>query len=191
VRRFLITALVYAIVAVGAFAAVRVANPAPDPVPLYVEPASSIVANTRKVEITFYAAFDNDPKGSTTIDHPVLHKTAGGTGTYKDPLTFASPAGKGAYPYGTRIYVAIVKKYFIREDSCGVSWTATSGCGAVSHVDLYMGNPSTTKAVLKCESRLTPDGKSAIVVNPPDGLVVDPVPMWTQASGVCHASSKN
>jgi hypothetical protein len=61
----------------------------------------------------------------------------------------------------------------------------------VSHVDLYMGNPSTTKAVLKCESRLTPDGKSAIVVNPPDGLVVDPVPLWDQRTGVCHASSKS
>jgi len=191
VRRFLVTALVYAIVAVGAFAAVRVANPAPDPVPLWVEPASSIVANTRKVEITFFGAWDNAPHNSTAIEHPVLHKTAGGVGSFKDPLTFASPEGKGQYPFGTRIYVPIVKRYFIREDSCAKSWTAPDGCGAVSHVDLYMGNPSTTKAVLKCESRLTPDGKSAIVVNPPDGLVVDPVPLWDQRTGTCHASIKN
>jgi hypothetical protein len=156
------------------------ATPAPSSAP----PAQ--VGQQLQVEITYYGAYDNDPKGSTAIDGPVLHKTAGGTGTYADPLTFASPTGPGAFAYGLRIYVPSVRKYFIREDSCEVSWTAPDGCGAVTHVDLYMGNPSATKAVLKCEDALTPDGLAPIVVDPPADLAVDSVPLWTQATGTCH-----
>ena len=39
--------------------------------------------------ITAYTWFDNTPAGSPTISHPVLHKTAGGSGTYEDPVTIA------------------------------------------------------------------------------------------------------
>jgi hypothetical protein len=190
VARLLIV-LVYAFVGLGAFAAVRVADPVPDPPLQRVETASSVAANTHKVAVTFFAAWDNSPHNSTAIAHPVLHSRAGGTGSFKDPLTFASPDGPGAYPWGTKIYATEVRKYFIREDSCGKSWTAPDGCGATSHVDLYMGNPSTTKAVLACEDRLTPPGLSAIVVNPPDKLLVDLTPLWDQKSGTCHASSKS
>lgn len=161
-----------------------------EPVAATVAPAvptpPSAVVDTRTVKITFYAAYDNDPPGSTTIDHPVMHKTAGGVGSYADPLTFASPVGPGAYPVGTRIYVPLVRKYFIREDTCAVSWTATDGCGAVSHVDLYMGNPSSSQAVLACEDALTPDGVSPIEVDPPADRPYDPAPLWVQATGTCH-----
>lgn len=153
-------------------------------VPAPVTPPPNL--DTRQVEITWYGAWDNDPKGSTAIDHPVLHQTAGGTGTWADPLTFASPSGPGAYPYGTRIYAPGVEKYFLREDSCETSWTAPNGCGPVSHVDLYMGNPSGTKDVLKCEDALTPDGDAPIIVNPPDGLPVDEAPLWDEKSRTCH-----
>lgn len=140
---------------------------------------------TLQVEITFYGAYDNDPKGSTAISDPVIHQEAGGTGTYADPLTFASPDGAGAYAVGTIIYVPRVQKYFIKEDTCATSWTAPNGCGAVSHVDLYMGNPSATKAVLACEDILTPDGNDTIIVNPSSHLTVDPTPLWNQTTGVC------
>ncbi len=154
---------------------------------------------TSSVEITWYGAFDDDPPGSVAIDRPdsckaCIHKTAGGTGTWADPLTFASPIsadGKSAYAYGDRIYVGTiggitVNKYFIREDSCAVSWTAPNGCGAATHVDLYMGNPSGTKDVLTCEDALTPDGLAPIVVNPAPDLPVDPAPLWMEKTKSCH-----
>lgn len=155
-----------------------------EPAPTGTTPPPSL--DTRQVEITWYGSWDNDPKGSTAIDRPVLHQTAGGTGTWADPLTFASPAGNGAYAYGTRIYVPSVEKYFLREDSCETSWTAPDGCGAVSHVDLYIGNPSGTKDVLKCEDQLTPDGNAPIIVEPPAGLAVDETPLWDQKNRTCH-----
>jgi hypothetical protein len=138
-----------------------------------------------RVQITFYGSYDNDPPGSTGIAHPVLHQKAGGTGTYNDPLTFASPAGEGAYAWGTRIYVPLVQKYFIREDECAESWTAPEGCGPVTHVDLYMGNPSNRPDVVDCEEALTPNGKGTIILNPPSNLPYDPTPLWSQSNGNC------
>lgn len=142
------------------------------------------------VKITFYGAWDNDPPGSTNIAYPVIHDKAGGTGTYEDPLTFASPAGDGAYEIGTKIYVPFVQKYFIKEDQCAVSWTAPEGCGDVTMVDLYVGNPSDQEAATDCENSLTPGGDTAIVVNPPAGLTVSPEKIWDQATGACM-SPKN
>lgn len=140
---------------------------------------------TRNVKITFYGSYDNDPKGSLAISSPVLHQQAGGIGTYEDPLTFASPAGAGAYEVGQKIYVPLVQKYFIKEDECAVSWTAPNGCGAVTMVDLYVGNPSSDVAVVECENSITPSGDSQIILNPPSNLTYDPTPIWNQNTKTC------
>ncbi len=142
------------------------------------------------VKITFYGSYDNDPKGSKAIANPVIHQEAGGTGSYEDPLTFASPAGPGEYAFGQKIYVPRVQKYFIREDECAVSWTAPDGCGAVTMVDLYVGNPSDSESVIQCEESLTPSGNEQIIIDPPANLAVDPNPIWNQATGTCM-SPKN
>ena len=157
-------------------------SPSPSPVPTPTPPAGG---SSKKVEITYYGSYDNDPAGSTDIAHPVIHDEAGGTGTYDDPLTFASPAGSGPYSWGQIIYVPSVQKYFIREDECATSWTAPDGCGPVSHVDLYIGNPSDNKSVLACEEALTPGATAEIIVDAPDGLAVDPKPLWNQSTGTC------
>jgi hypothetical protein len=158
-------------------------TPATTP-PLNTTPNPSISSSTNaNVQITFYGSYDNDPQGSLNIKHPVIHQQAGGTGTYQDPLTFASPAGAGEYPWGTKIYVPLVQKYFIREDECAVSWTAPNGCGAVTHVDLYVGNPSSIQAVMACEGSLS--GNGPIIINPPSTLTYDPTPIWDQSTGNC------
>jgi hypothetical protein len=158
-----------------------------------VTPAPPPPTSTQ-VQITWYGSYDNDPKGSLAIDDPVIHKTAGGVGTFTDPLTFASPiAADGktqAYGHGQVIYVPAVQKYFIREDSCAKSWTAKDGCGDLSHVDLYIGNPSATKAVLACEDALTPATTGeigTIIVNPASNLPVNPIPLWDESTGKCSA----
>jgi 3D (Asp-Asp-Asp) domain-containing protein len=109
--------------------------------------------------ITFYAARDNDPPGSRVIAYPTLHREAGGTGTFADPLTFAAAAG--SFKPGTKIYVPDVQRYFILEDSC-------AGCSG-SQVDLWAG-PATDVGVIACEQSLTRAGSRAYQVNPPVGL---------------------
>ena len=139
----------------------------------------------KSVKITFYGSYDNDPKGSLAISDPVIHQEAGGIGTFEDPLSFASPDGDGAYEVGAKIYVPLVQKYFIKEDTCAVSWTAPDGCGDVDMVDLYVGNPSSDEAVVECENALTPSGDTQIILNPPSGLTYDPTPIWNQKTGAC------
>jgi hypothetical protein len=176
----------------------RIPNPTPNPIPTPLPsptpfptptptptPGTGSSGTSKQVQVTFYGSYDNDPKGSLAIAHPVIHQTAGGVGTYADPLTFASPAGNGQYPFGQIIYVPSVQKYFIREDECAVSWTAPNGCGAVTMVDLYVGNSSSSQSVVNCEDSLTIDGTSTIIVNPDPNRVVDPKPIWNQSTGTC------
>lgn len=143
---------------------------------------------SRMVHITFYGSWDNDPPGALTICCGVIHgQNAGGTGTYADPLTFASPEGDGEYETGQIIYVPSVRKYFIREDICAVSWTAEDGCGDVDMVDLYVGNPSSAEAVVECQNSLTKDDDvdSEIIVDPDPNRLVDPGLIWNQSTGEC------
>src|SRR5690349_9643893 len=73
------------------------------------------------VYITAYTWFDNTPQGSPDISHPVLHRAAGGTGTFSDPVTIAVghslETGKDVLdvPAGTRMYIPNVRRYFIVE----------------------------------------------------------------------------
>jgi hypothetical protein len=66
---------------------------------------------TLRTIVTFYAAYDNDPPGTTTIAFPnARHAHAGGTGTADDPVTLASAPAVVAV--GTTIYYPPLRKYF-------------------------------------------------------------------------------
>lgn len=73
---------------------------------------------------TAYDWWDNTPPGGQ-IARPVIHSTAGGTGTYSNPITlavgFCIINGHEYLDYkpGTRFYVPRYEKYFIVEDECG------------------------------------------------------------------------
>jgi len=123
--------------------------------------------------VTFYGWPDNTPPGAA-IAHPVIHATAGGVGSYCDPTTFATEptsAENALIPYGTRIYVPLVDKYFIREDDCTASGPSVGdgndGCYGV-WTDLWIGGTATTKtsAVVNCEDALTPSAAQIIVLHP-------------------------
>ena len=114
---------------------------------------------------TGYAALDNTPHGSTQIDLEGRTGTAGGTGTYGDPITLAvghSIVGGediGDYPHGTKWYVPNLRKYFIAADSCGNGDHPERGpchIGYEGHawLDLYVGG-SLQSAVLDCEESIT------------------------------------
>ena len=69
------------------------------------------------VKMTFYGWPDNDPPGAgTAYDCGGRNYIAGGTGTYSNPLTFASSPSE--YNVCEIIYSSYLKKYLRMEDSC-------------------------------------------------------------------------
>ncbi len=97
----------------------------PGPAALATTAQSSAERVVTTTYTTAYTWFDNTPAGSASISHPVLHKSAGGTGTFEDPITIAVghslATGQDVldFPAGTRIYLPDVRRYFIVEDTCG------------------------------------------------------------------------
>ncbi|HTI28225.1 MAG TPA: carbohydrate-binding protein, partial [Kutzneria sp.] len=77
--------------------------------------AAADAATTDQTFLTFYGWWDNTPPGGD-ISYPQIHDTAGGVGSYDDPITFATDTGE--YKAGTKVWVPRVRKYFIMEDSC-------------------------------------------------------------------------
>jgi hypothetical protein len=73
-----------------------------------------------QLRTTGYSFQDNTPRNSDKISGPTVHKVAGGTGTYEDPISVAIPGhgGRGAQiPIGTRIYYKPFQFYGIVEDT--------------------------------------------------------------------------
>jgi len=137
------------------------------------------------VYTTGYTWFDNTPPGSGRISHPVVHRTAGGSGTYDDPITMAvgHSLATGAdvldVAAGTRFYVPHVRRYFVVEDSCGDgSAPQRSGChdlarapaDATLWVDLYVGGTAADRAadVQRCAGKVTDGDRTlhVLVANP-------------------------
>ena len=111
-----------------------------------------------------------------------IHSTGGGTGTYANPITFATDGSNGALAYGTEIYVPRFQKYFIAEDMCYECQADYQGLGPVDvasatnvdgtnligpggdggpgmvHFDVWVGGGGTNDVwqdVVMCENQLT------------------------------------
>ncbi len=138
-----------------------------------------------KAYLTGYSYFDNTPPGSSTISNPIVHHTAGGTGTFSDPITVAvghsivNGNDRLDWPAGTRFYVPDLRRYFIAEDTCGDGSTPQSGpCHvgfpepATTWLDLWIGGAGGTNAgANSCMDAIT--NVWNVVVNPADGYIVD------------------
>ena len=137
--------------------------------------------------VTGYSWFDNTPVGSAAISHPVLHRRAGGNGTYANPITVAVghslATGRDVLDYraGTRFYVPHLRRYFIVEDTCGDGPTpqklpchTVTGApsGTTKWIDVYVGGgpTSTAGAAAACASKIT--GLRTMIVNPRPTYVV-------------------
>lgn len=176
--------------------AVPVAVPAaPKPAPAPAVPSSSSERIVTTAFTSAYTWYDNTPAGSAAISHPILHKTAGGTGTYNDPITIAVghslATGKDVldFPAGTRIYLPDVRRYFIVEDTCGDGdepqggpchqGVNVFGTNSTIWIDMWIGGQSlSSQAADNCASKVT-DVHTA-VFNPASNYVVAP------GAGVVH-----
>ena len=134
--------------------------------------------------LTGYSWWDNTPRGSAQIARPVIHRTAGGVGTYKDPITLAvghrKTGGRSIMDYkpGTRFYIENLKKYAIVEDMCGDGPRPQEGPCHTGHrghdwIDIYVGGRRMDEAsVDACMRRIT--GIQSVILNPRPGYPVVP-----------------
>ncbi|HEY2206220.1 MAG TPA: hypothetical protein VGH99_17240 [Pseudonocardia sp.] len=141
------------------------------------------LSSAARSNITFYAAYDNDPPGSREIAYPnERHREAGGTGTFDDPTTLATDPRELAP--GTVIYYPPLRRYFVMEDDCAEcidDWQRSRR----PRLDLWT-SAAAEKGVLDCEEELTPDGLVTVEINPPPGRPVDTRPLYS--GGRCRSS---
>jgi hypothetical protein len=144
--------------------------------------------------LTGYSYWDNTPPGSPAISHPVIHQTAGGTGTFADPITLAtghdlsSGTQKLEYSAGTKFYIPNIRKYAIVEDTCGdgptpqniACWTSEVGHPNTNQVDIYIDGQNDTStdkdASGDCMEAITRVG--LIIQNPASNYAVNPGPVF-------------
>jgi Putative Ig domain len=153
--------------------------------------ASSPVTSSNSMNVrafmTLYGYADNSPPG-TDIAHPCIHEQAGGTGTYQDPITFATDANE--LPWCTVIYVPYMERYFVHEDECSQcdqDWNDYH----LYRFDMWAGGDSGSlrqpehRALLRCESTwtradsLTDPDNPTVIVDPPSDLPVVSTPIFS------------
>ncbi|MBP2327886.1 hypothetical protein JOF56_008271 [Kibdelosporangium banguiense] len=156
-------------------------------------------ATTYPMFLTFYGWWDNTPPGGD-IAYPQIHNTAGGKGTYADPITFATSTSE--LRAGTKVWVPRVRKYFIMEDSCqecGEDWNGEgpNGGPGLRHIDLWLGGKGgDPMAAIDCEDALThynPDSTpvmESVVVDPPSDEPYDPTPIFNTGTGECYGGAQ-
>lgn len=129
-----------------------------------------------QIYLTGYSYWDNTPPGSAEISKPVIHRKAGGKGTYNDPITLAvghTIIGRRQtldYPAGTRFYLQSLQKYAIVEDVCGdgnrpQDGPCHTGRNGLPWMDIYVdGSRSPSSTATECARRIT--SVQTIIMNP-------------------------
>lgn len=174
--------------AMGSVLALGISQAVATAAPTHSAASAQPASTTSDMYVTLYGALDNTPPGSTDIAYPVIHSQAGGTGTYDDPVTFATD--KDELPVGTKVYYPYLKKYFIMEDDCtecDEDWTGQGPDGGPNyrHIDLWAGD-SENQAILSCENSLTQNGQVPVVVDPPSDETVDTTPIFDTSTNQCY-----
>ncbi|KAI4655776.1 hypothetical protein J4E93_000491 [Alternaria ventricosa] len=133
---------------------------------------------------------DNDPPGPATAYDCGRNYEAGGTGTYADPLTFASAPGE--FEPCEIIWDPYTRKYLRFEDfcaQCDADWNASP---RINHIDLWTGSTTVNGGdeQIQCENDLTPGERSQTIVrNPWDGFEPDTTELYVKgASPACRTN---
>lgn len=152
--------------------------------PAPMSPSDKVLASmeTRRTEkafsayLTGYSYWDNTPPGSAAISKPVIHRRAGGTGKYNDPITIAvghTIIGSRQtldFRPGTKFYIKRLRKYAIVEDVCGdgrkpQNGPCHSGRNGLPWLDIYVGGrKSKAEVSTSCARKIT--AIQEIIINP-------------------------
>jgi hypothetical protein len=143
------------------------------------------------MEVTFYGWDDNCPPGNAiaypkSSGFPTVHDAAGGTGSYTDPISFATD--KSELPIGSLVYAPFIEKYLVMEDDCGgcvTDWSKSMKW----HIDVWMNSDGTEKAsaLFACEDQWTQNA-TTIEIDPPPGRTVTTTPLFDPSTNVCRKS---
>ncbi len=145
-------------------------------------------STTKNFYVTLYGWPDNSPPGAgiafpKSDGNPTIHNSAGGTGTYSDPITFATDQSELAP--GTRVYYPYLHRYFIMEDECtecDQDWNQGK-----YHIDLWIGGKGgNSNDVINCEDDLTQDS-AKVIINPPSNESVDTTPLFNSSTNTCYS----
>jgi hypothetical protein len=145
----------------------------------------------QSVYMTFYGWPDNSPPGGAIAypkngGFPTVHNVAGGTGTYADPITFATDQAE--LPVGTLLFAPVIEKYLVMEDDCAecdTDWSSSQKW----HIDVWMNSNGADDwdAVLGCEDQWT-KSTTVVEVNPPPGRPATAPPLFDTTTNVCRTS---
>jgi 3D (Asp-Asp-Asp) domain-containing protein len=161
--------------------------------------ANKAASSSENVYLTAYGWYDNTPPGCA-ISYPDIHQCAGGTGTYSDPITFASD--KSEIKAGTKVYVPRVQKYFIMEDDCtecDQDWSGQGPDGGPKmwHFDLWIGGQGGNEFdAINCEDALTLGDANgdplleSVTINPPSTETVSSQPLFNTSTGECYGNAQ-
>jgi hypothetical protein len=143
--------------------------------------------------VTGYTWWDNNPPGSAEVCCPSVHQSAGGTGTYTDPITVAVDYSSGTtlqFASGTLFYIPNLRAYFVAEDRTGEQQADnTAANGSNPHLDVWAdGSSSTAANADACVRSFTNTGLS-VIVNPNSNYQVVVGPL--AANGACRANYGN
>jgi hypothetical protein len=154
-------------------------------------------STTRNYLVTLYGWPDNSPPGNAIAypeneGYPTIHDVASGTGTYADPITFATDEAE--LPVGTIVYYPYLHRYFINEDDCtecDEDWTGSGPDGGPNlyHIDLWInGQNGNSNDVINCEDNLTQNSES-VISDPPSTEPVDTTPLFDSSTDTCYDPS--
>jgi hypothetical protein len=167
-----------------------------------IAPAATVGAATApgprpvKAFMTLYGYADNSPPGRA-IAHPCIHEVAGGTGSFEDPITFATDVHE--IGWCKKIYVPYMKRYFIHEDECvqcDHDWTKLHKY----HFDMWAGGDAASRhdperaALVKCQRTWTradsvnDPHNPTVTVNPGKGRPVARARIFTPPAGCWRPS---
>jgi len=155
---------------------------------------SAPTSTTHSFYVTLYGWPDNSPPGGDIAypksdGNPTIHNSAGGTGTYSDPITYATD--KSELAVGTKVYYSYLKRYFIMEDDCtecDEDWTGHGPDGGPKfyHIDLWVGGQGgSSSKVIDCEDNLTQTG--TVIINPPSTEPVSTTPLFNSSTNKCYS----
>jgi hypothetical protein len=116
--------------------------------------------------LTGYSLEDNSPPGTRATSSG---RSAGGTGTFEDPITLAvGYAGGDEFSMGTVFYVPFVRAYFVVQDRCGACSEPPAQVDYM--IDLWVGSDPDDA----CMESIT--GTHTVVRDAGPGWTVDPRP---------------
>ncbi|CAD6594393.1 MAG: hypothetical protein ASARMPRED_009331 [Alectoria sarmentosa] len=146
----------------------------------------STCSTTSDVEFTFYG-FPDGNSDTTSFGcagtTQVADGTAGGSGSYANPETFATALNNPTFVPCEIVYIPLLQKYFQYMDHCEECMDLYPG---TIRIDLWVGSDVNGGPIqTSCEDDFGLKTGHTIVRDPPSSLPVNAGQLWDNDSGTC------